>query len=94
MTTVQYKKGQELLELIKITEGSLNSLKEIKPRERLDGKFYEDNYYNLYVGKYSDGSSKGGKPLSRYYGNERLLAVIIRELEVQLKEFKDLFDKL
>ena len=93
MTDEQLTKGKELKDLIKVTEFALINLYEIKPRERLDGRFYEDEIYNLAICEYGDGSGKKGD-LSRYYGNERLLKLIIEELEVQLREFKEWFAKL
>ena len=90
MTDEQLKRGQELKQLIKTTEEALNNLKEIKPRERKSNNLYEDAIYNLTVCEHRDGSGKKGD-LSRYYGNERLLKLMIEELEIQLREFKEWF---
>jgi hypothetical protein len=92
MNIEQMNRGKELLELIKITENALNKLKSRKFRESTDGKFYEDRVYGMHISEWRDGSD--GAELARYYGNERLLNVIIAELETQLAEFQEKFDSL
>ena len=87
MTNEQLKGGQELSQLIKTTKEAINNLKEIKPRGVPSNVFYADGIYNFTVCEHRDGSGKKAD-LSRYYGNEKLLNVIIEELEVQLLTYE------
>jgi hypothetical protein len=87
MNVDQLKKGQELLALIKTTEGAIANLKGIKPK---DG--YE-HIYNLHICEFTDGSGQRAN-LARNYGNDRLLKVILTELEVQLAELQEKFANL
>lgn len=93
MNIDQLKEGQELLELIKSTEDALENAKSLTPQERDPQRIHDDKLYNLYVSKFGDGSGININ-LCRYYGNERILKGIIKELELQLNEFKIAFDKL
>ena len=93
MTDEQLKRGQELKQLIKTTEEALNNLKEIKPSKTPSNNFYADNIYYLTICEHRDGSGKKGD-LCRSYGNERLLKLIIDELETQLGEFKEWYAKV
>jgi len=61
----------------------ISNLKGIKPNKTYGGIYYADGIYNFTVCEHRDGSGKKAD-LSRYYGNENLLKVIIEELEVQL----------
>ena len=87
MTNEQLKRGQELNQLIKITKEAINNLKVIKPSKIHGGIYYADGIYNFTVCEHRDGSGKKAD-LSRYYGNENLLKVIIEELEVQLLTYE------
>jgi len=87
MTNEQLKRGQELSQLIKTTKEAINTLKEIKPKKSYDNIYYADYVYNLVICEHRDGSGKKAD-LSRYYGNEKLLNVIIEELEVQLLTYE------
>ena len=93
MNVEQLKRGRELKVLIEQTEEALNSLAKFQTKTRLDGKFYEDGIYNLSISEHSDGSGKRAD-LCRYCGNEKLLKVIVEELEIQLKDFYDKFETL
>ena len=93
MTSEQLKEGQELKNLIEITENALNSLKEIKPEERSTQKIHDDKVFNLYICEYNDGSGIYAD-LARYSGNAALLEVIKKELERQLNDFKSQFETL
>lgn len=93
MDIKQLNEGQELIKLIETTEKALSNLKNIKIKEPKDNKQYEDGLYWFNISEESDGS--GWKTnLSRYFGNARLLRVIIEELEKQLKEFEEMLEKL
>lgn len=87
MTNEQLKRGQELNQLIKTTKEAISNLKEIKPNKAYGGIYYADGIYNFTVCEHRDGSGKKAD-LSRYYGNENLLKVIIEELEVQLLTYE------
>ena len=87
MTNEQLKRGQELSQLIKTTKEAINNLKEIKPKKTYGGIYYTDDIYNFTVCEHRDGSGKKAD-LSRYYGNEKLLNVIIEELEIQLLTYE------
>jgi len=87
MTNEQLKRGQELSQLIKTTKEAINNLKGIKPSKTYGGVYYADGIYNFTVCEHRDGSGKKAD-LSRYYGNENLLKVIIEELEVQLLTYE------
>jgi len=87
MTNEQLKRGQELNQLIKTTKEAINNLKEIKPKKTYGDIYYTDDIYSFTVCEHRDGSGKKAD-LSRYYGNESLLKVIIEELEVQLLTFE------
>lgn len=93
MTVEKIKDGIEIQELIASTSKAISSLSKILPREKRDKKKYEDGIYNFNISEHSDGSGEHGN-LSRYYGNERLLKIIIDELNLQLSEFEKLFDEL
>lgn len=93
MKIEQFNEGQEILKLIEVTQKGLDSLKALKPAEREEQRIIDDKLYNLHISEHSDGSGKSGE-LSRYYGNAKLLKVIINELERQLAEFKVRFDTL
>jgi hypothetical protein len=93
MTNEQLKEANNLVELIKITKQGIDELRKYTPDDRKPQRICDDLMYNLYIGEYSDGSGKGAK-LNRYYGNKKLMEVIINELERQLVEFEDIFKLL
>ena len=93
MNLEQLKEGQELTELLKTTNKALQTLKEIKNYKPKDGKKYEDGLYNFCISEHRDGSGWRAE-LSRYFGNSRLLKVIIDELESQVTELQEKFEKL
>jgi len=93
MNIKQLDKGNELLVLIKITENALENIKNFIPQNRNKQREYDDKLYNLCISKHEDGSGNN-VDLTRYYGNERLIEVIRKELEKQLMEFSDEFSKL
>ena len=93
MVIDQLKIGQELLELIEITEEAIKRLKQLSPENREAQRVYDDKLFWLNISKHKDGSGIQAK-LNRYYGNKRLLEVIINELEKQLNEFKTDFSNL
>jgi hypothetical protein len=92
MNIEQMNCGKELLELIKVTENGLRILKGIELRDSPDKAMYKDRLYSLHISEWRDGP--GGAYLARYCGNERLLNVIITELEKQLTEFQEAFEAL
>lgn len=53
----------------------------------------DDGCYNLFIGRFDDGSGTSAK-LARYKGNNALLAVIKTELEKQLAEQKLEFENI
>lgn len=93
MTDEQLRKGNELTELIKVTKVALNNLRALKPEGRKEQGFFDDKLYNLCICKHSDGSGIKGN-LNRYFGNETLINVIIKELERQLEEFEKWYKEL
>lgn len=93
MNIKQLEESQELLKLINITEKAIEELRKFTPKNRDKESIYDDKSYWLSISEHTDGSGIKAS-LYRYYGNERLLKVIINELEMQLDEFKDLFSKL
>lgn len=93
MTKEQLEEGQELRNLIIITENALNSLSKIIPKERDSKKIHDDKVYHLYICEYGDGSGIYAD-LARYSGNVALLEVIKKELERQLNDFKSQFEAL
>jgi hypothetical protein len=93
MNNAQLKKGNELLKLIEITKAALIELIELQPEKRSKEADLDDCLYNLHISKHRDGSGVRAD-LCRYYGNQSLLNVIIKELERQLAEFEDMFAEL
>lgn len=93
MNLKQLKEGHEISEILNRTNEALNKLKGIKPYSPKDGKVLEDGLYNFCISEHRDGSGWKAE-LSRYFGNVRLLNVIIAELEKQVKELQEQYDKL
>ena len=96
MTNEKLKIALEIQKLIRITENGVKGIKEIIEgrRSELDNCAYkEDSVYSLSIFQYVE-KEKMEVDISRYYGNERLLDVILKELEEQLEEFQIDFEKL
>lgn len=98
MTEENLKKGNELKELIQVTEQGLNNLITLKEKSNKesfkdDTHYYNDGMYWLSVSEHSDGSG-GSAKLTRYLGNEELLDMIINKLSDQLAFFKSEFNNL
>ncbi len=96
MTKTQLEIGADLVKLIEKTEKGLNDLNDwiSNSLEKNVGGHYKNDYnYNLCISKHRDGSGNC-VDLARYFGNTKILEVIQKELESQLKEYKEDLEKL
>lgn len=91
------EKANELEKLIEVTERGLGKLKEMQKKNIenpvKDNKHLKDNMYSLSISEHSDGSGIKAE-LNRYLGNERLIAVLVAEVEHQLNDYKKQFNSL
>lgn len=96
MTNEILEKGNYLLKNINITEAALYNIKYMltKSDERIKkDNVYDDGVYSLYIGCNKDNSGLSAN-LCRYGGNYKLLMIIHNELEQQLNDYKNEFEKL
>lgn len=93
MTCEQLIEGEELKELITVTENALSEINKFIPKDRNKERNHDDKIFNLAICQYKDGSGICAN-LARYSGNVALLNVIKKELERQLSDFKSQFEVL
>lgn len=95
MTNEILETATELKKIIDITDKALGNAYKLKAsidNIHPDRKYY-DGLYGMHIGKHSDNSGISIN-LCRTTGNEKLLDVIICELERQLKLFKEEYEAL
>ena len=87
-------KAVELKELIDITKEAKAQIKNLKQKPAsTDKKEIKSGAYNLNVCKHSDGSGVLVR-LSRYWGNDRIINVIEKEIDKQLEELQAMLIEL
>jgi len=93
MKKENFEETKELETLIIVTQRAIEGLEKITIYKRPENKYHGDGLRNLYITETAYCNDNKAE-LNRFYGNERLLNVILAELKLQLSEFEDKFEKL
>jgi len=94
MKKENFEEAKELETLINYTKKAIEGLSKIQPNDGYGkDRVHCDGLLNLYITETSYCNDNKAE-LSRFYGNKRLLDVILAELKLQLSEFEDRFEKL